>query len=386
VSDPRAPVLDWIHTQGRFIEDAVAFVEGLAAALLDAGVPVGRITTGVPILHPQIDTSSVVWTPDGTEERSWTMKPEFYKQRRNSPLHAAYFEGRETRVPITPEPVDGEFGIVPDLREAGMTDYVVLPAPFSDGSYKALTFATSQSEGFTDEHLSALRAIIPALSMVLETQLLKRTARTLLDTYLGTQAGEQVLAGRVRRGYGEQIHAVIWFCDLRRSTPLAEALDPPSFLLLLADYFDCMGGAILDAGGLVLRYIGDAVLAIFPIRDDGPRAACRAAIGAAREAFARLDALNDKRVASGQEALGAGVGLHLGDVVYGNIGTASRLEFTVIGSAANLAARVEGMCKTLDERLVFSQSVADQLEEDARSLGRHALRGVGEPIELFSVD
>ena len=147
-----------------------------------------------------------------------------------------------------------------------------------------------------------------------------------------------------------------------------------------------MAGAVLDADGLVLRYIGDAVLAIFPIRDDDRRGACVAAAGAAREALARLDALNVKRTEAGQTPLGAGIGLHLGDVVYGNIGTAGRLEFTVIGSAANTAARVEGMCKQLDERLVLSSTVAAHLDEQPRSLGHHALRGVGDEVELFTLD
>jgi adenylate cyclase len=381
---PAERLIAWLHAEGRLVDSAKEFAGRVGPELRAVGLPVDRLTTGIPLLHPQLDSSAAIWEDDEADERLFAMAPENYKMRLNSPLHAAYFDGESTRVPITPEPVEGEFGVVPDLRAKGYTDYVCYPAPFSDGTNKAMTFATRAAGGFDEEHLATLEGVMPAFAMALEVVSLKRTARSLLDTYLGERAGEQVLAGQVRRGHGEQMHAVIWFCDLRRSTPLAESLDPAAFLLLLADYFDCMAAAVLDGGGLVLRYIGDAVLAIFPT-DEGDAHAARAAVAAATEALRRLDALNEERVARGEEALGAGIGLHLGDVMYGNIGTASRLEFTVIGSAANTAARVEGLCKTLGERLVFSSVVAEHLEEEVRSLGAHALRGVGGELEVYTL-
>jgi adenylate cyclase len=192
-----------------------------------------------------------------------------------------------------------------------------------------------------------------------------------------------VLAGQIRRGDGEDLHAVIWFCDLRDSTPLADSMSRVEFLRLLNEFFECVLGPVLEQKGEVLRFIGDAALAIFPIPqgDVAERAgAARRAVQAARAAVERMAAFNAQR----ERKLRFGIGLHLGHVLYGNIGTPTRIEFTVIGAAANEAARIEGFCKTLDVPLVLSEPVARHVA-DCVSLGSHRLRGVGEPIELFTL-
>lgn len=190
------------------------------------------------------------------------------------------------------------------------------------------------------------------------------------------------------------IHAVIWFCDLRDSTRLAEITPVDSFLGVLNDFFDCMAGAVLDHGGEVLRYIGDAALAIFPIGDTSKileeacmpsEGACKRALDAAREARQRIDALNERRQVAGDPPIRFGLALHVGDVMYGNIGVPQRLEFTVIGKAANEAARLEGMCKELGHPILISSAFPRCFPGEMISLGTHALRGVSEAQEIFTL-
>ena len=207
-----------------------------------------------------------------------------------------------------------------------------------------------------------------------------RKARNILDAYLGPNAGAKVLAGQIKRGDGEDIHAVIWFCDLRDSTALADSMSRRDFLSILNEYFECTLEPVLQRKGEVLRFIGDAALAIFPI-DGRPREACAAAVEAAREALARMEKANKKRPLP----LRFGIGLHLGELTYGNIGTPGRIEFTVIGAAANEAARIESLCKQLEVDLLVSEHVARVLPIRWRSMGSHTLRGVGDKIELFTL-
>ena len=235
--------------------------------------------------------------------------------------------------------------------------------------------------------------MIPMLARLAEVHALRRTAKTVLQTYLGRQTGERVLEGLIHRGDGQEIHAVIWLCDLRGSTRLADTMPRQAFLDLLNEYFECMAGAVMSHDGEVLKFIGDALLAIFPIgaASEHPETCSRhqrasvAALAAAREAMQRMDALNQARRDRGEPPLAFGIALHLGDVMYGNIGAPGRLDFTVIGPAANEAARLEAMCKTLGRPIIISSQFARVLPEPLVSLGFHALRGVHEPNELFTL-
>jgi adenylate cyclase len=194
-----------------------------------------------------------------------------------------------------------------------------------------------------------------------------------------------VLEGQIKRGDGEELDAVIWFSDLRDSTPLSRSLGERRFLDLLNDYFEATAGAVLEHGGEVLRFIGDASLAVFPTSRESPQAACTRAVAAARAARDRARESNAKRVKAGLPPFNCGVGLHLGRVLYGNIGTPDRLEFSVIGAAANEAARIEALCKDTGKDVVLSESVVAQLDERWPSLGKFELRGVPQPMEVFAL-
>ncbi len=223
---------------------------------------------------------------------------------------------------------------------------------------------------------------------------MQRSAEDLLKTYLGERTGERVLAGRTKRGEGEKIHAVIWLCDLRDSTRLSESVAMEEFLRALNDFFDCTAGAVLEHGGEILSYIGDAVFAIFPIggterplreacfREEG---ACAAALAAARDARSRVDALNQRRETRGEPLLEFGLALHVGDVLYGNLGVPQRMQLTVIGAAANEASRLAGMCKSLGRWVLVSSAFPPCFPKQMVSLGHHALRGVETPQEIFTL-
>jgi adenylate cyclase len=269
-----------------------------------------------------------------------------------------------------------------------------MPLVFSDGETHVITFETDRRGGFTDAELCVMRDVVRVLARLLETHAVRRAAKTLLETYLGKHTGARVLQGLVKRGDGEDIHAVIWFCDLRDSTPLADSMPRTAFLGVLNDFFDCMAGAVLDHGGEVLRFIGDAALAIFPtgtsscgVRREccATATACHAALEAAQDAQARMTVLNRKRARSGEPPLRYGLALHMGDVTYGNIGVPGRLEFTVIGAAANEAARMEGLCKTLNQPLLISSEFRRCFPGKVVSLGFHTLRGVSDPEEIFTL-
>ena len=223
---------------------------------------------------------------------------------------------------------------------------------------------------------------------------MERSAENLLKTYLGERTAERVLAGQTKRGEGEKIHAVIWLCDLRESTRLSETVVVEEFFRSLNEFFDCTAGAVLEHGGEVLSYIGDAVFAIFPIGGtERPlreacfpeEGACAAALAAALDARERVDALNQRRKAKGEPSLDFGLAIHVGDVMYGNLGIAQRMQFTVIGAAANEASRLAGMCKDLGRWVLVSSAFPHCFPNQMVSLGHHVMRGVDTPQEIFTL-
>jgi adenylate cyclase len=356
----------------------------LALRLIDGGVDLSRITTGVPVLHPQLFSYSGLWERGkGVTERLYRADGSQDAILSNSPIKSAY-EGSSFRSRLGGPATTGEFPILADLRAAGMTDYVVLPLPFSDGTNKALSLATVQDGGFSDDELTLFAAMTPAVAANLETQSLQRMARTLLDTYVGRQAGGRVLAGQIRRGMGETIRAVIWLSDLRGFTSLSESLARDALIELLNDYFGPMCNAVEANGGEVLKFIGDAMLAIFPVGDDAAQAS-RNALGAARAAMAAVNAENVRRGTAGIPKIHYGLALHVGDVMYGNIGGDARLDFTVIGPAVNLTSRIESMCKALNRSPLLSAEFARLSGVEAEVLGEFELKGVGEKQQIYGL-
>jgi adenylate cyclase len=384
-----SPVVDWLMDGARGVNLPQDVLKGIGDGLVKCGMPLHRAAVFVTTLHPSIMGRAFFWR--GVDEAVEVAEAAYSLRQSDiyvgSPVAKILDGGPEIRRRLEQPDCPVDFPILEDMKTEGVTDYIVQPLEFSSGEIHAVSWSTKRAGGFTDAEYAALKQVQVALARIAEIYALKRIAKNLLDAYLGEQVGAKVLAGQIKRGDGAEVHAVIWFCDLRGSTPLADSMTRQEFLSLLNDYFECMAGAVLDNGGEVLRFIGDAVLAVFPVTAEGQAVAeaCEAALAAAKDAIGRMTALNETREANGRPALGYGIGLHLGDVMYGNIGTPNRIEFTVIGAAANEAARVESLTKDLGVTFLMSERVVDHLKGNWPSLGRHRLRGVGEDIELFTI-
>ena len=389
----------WLLTTGWEFEAVAELVGAFSQRLLREGIPVIRLRLTLRTLHPQLVGVTYTWERDKEEVATFEAPHSILASDdyRNSP-YAAIFEGaggmrRRLDVPGA----ELEFPVLKELHARGATDYVAMPVYFRDGQINAMTIATDRPGGFEAAELERVYGALPALGKVTELHAMRRTARTLLETYLGMHTGERVLKGLVKRGDGEEIYAVIWFCDLRGSVALADSMERSEFVAVLNDFFDCTAGSVLAHGGEVLRFIGDAVLAIFPIdaaaaaplerADQCPchQRSCGAAVAAAREALDRLASLNGERKGRGEPPLGVGIAMHLGEVMYGNIGVPERLEFSVIGAAANEAARLQSLCKELQRPVLASREFARVMPGAWISLGRHALRGLGDPREIFAL-
>jgi adenylate cyclase len=279
------------------------------------------------------------------------------------------------------------YGILDDLKAEGATDYVAMPVRFSTGQLNLVSLTSDRPGGFTTEMLDCLYRLMPIFGLAAETLAVRMLAANLLDTYVGHEAGERILAGTVERGSGAGVRAVIWFCDLRGFTALADTLDRDETLSLLNGYFEAVGDPVMEEGGEILKFIGDAVLAMFPLdRGRSDRDAARAACRAAWRATERLAELNDVRRVEGKPPVDHGIALHIGEVMWGNIGTRQRLDFTVIGPAVNLAARLERMTRDLGRRVVASDAFARACGSGRlEPLGRHTVRDIAQPVAIHAL-
>jgi adenylate cyclase len=376
------PVLDWLDAGAPGTRRPEEVLMQLCRILLGCGVSLHRVAVFVRTLHPNVAGRAFFWRADREEVEVDEAEHSFIGSEEHlaSPIYAVWSTNREVRRRLADPACPMDYPVLGDLRAEGVTDYLAMPLRFVSGEVHCATFATRRPGGFTDAEIAALHRLLPPFTRLAEVYANMRKARNILDAYLGPAAGEKVLAGRIKRGDSEDIDAVIWFCDLRESTALADSMGRREFLALLNDYFECVLGPVLERGGQVLRFIGDAALAIFPV-DGRPAEACARALAAAREALARMEKLNQAR----PRRLRFGIGLHMGQLTYGNIGTPTRIEFTVVGAAANEAARIESLCKDLDVDLLVSEPVARALPGAFRSLGSHTLRGVGDKMQLFTV-
>lgn len=389
----------WLLTIGWEFESVAELVEAFSRQLVKQGIPVTRLRLTLRTLHPQLVGVTYTWERDkeGIDTFEAPHSILASDDYRNSP-YAALFEGAggmRRRLDVPDAKL--EFPVLKNLHARGATDYVAMPFYFRDGQINAMTIATDRPGGFSAAELERVYDALPALGKVVELHAMRRTARTLLETYIGRHTGERVLKGLVKRGDGEEIYSVIWFCDLRDSVALADSLKRTDFVGTLNDFFDCTAGSVLSHGGEVLRFIGDAVLAIFPMDAAAAaplahadqcaehKRACRAAVAAARDGMERLESLNRERGKNRAPLLRAGIAMHLGEVMYGNIGVPERLEFSVIGAAANEAARLQSLCKELDRPVLASREFARVMPGIWTPLGRHALRGLDKPREIFGL-
>jgi adenylate cyclase len=382
-----APVVDWLLREGRIGTDPASLVERVAGRLLEAGAPLWRMRLGFFTIHPQLAAWAYIWT------RGQPIRVEripYGVQRTGaylgSPAQEMVESGKLVRHRLdrlSPE----DHRVLHELAAAGGRDYALLPLTFSDGSRNVMAIATDVAQGFSSHDLANFETLSDALSPVLEVAATRRVAETLLDTYVGHRTGGRVLQGEIHRGGAETIQAALWYSDLRDFTPLTENLPTPQLLAMLNEYFETVAAAVTARGGEILRFIGDAMLVVFSAdAARGLAPACCAAVDAALDAFAKLEAVNARRRERGEAEIRFGVGLSSGEVAYGNVGAPDRLDFTVIGPAVNRAARLEALTKELGVPLLMTAPFARCLDRPVRFLGQRALKGLAEPVEVCALE
>ena len=372
------PLIDWLLRDAWMCNSAAELTEQFGQRMVDVGIPLWRLSIGIRTLHPQLASRNYLWLRGEGGAKEFGMPQDMLSQPAylNSPVRhvSEGLGGVRQRLDVEGE-TEFRFPVMDDLRAQGGTDYVAMPLPFSDGGINTMTLTSDHPEGFSTADLGAVYQCVFGLSRFFETLTLRQNTRTLLTTYLGQRSGTRVLNGETQRGTGEEIRAAILYCDLRDSTQLAAAMPRDAYLDLLNNYFEMAAEPVLSRWGEVLKFIGDAVLAIFPVESD-PAAACGLARDAALEIVARLAETKDP-------PLRCAIGVHVGEVTFGNVGAPERLDFTVIGSAANLAARLSEQCKVLDQPVLFSSDVRKYLPEGMTSLGQHELRNVPDATHVY---
>jgi adenylate cyclase len=379
-------VVDWL-TNGtrdeRFIDDIFA---QMCIRLQQAGIPLKRATLHVQINHPQWLGARMTWS-DGMKGAEIARVDYDVRERSEyigSPANEIHEGADELRENLERDPSLGrKHALYDEMRANGLTDYVAWPLYHTLGKRHIVTFATGRRGGFDPAHIAALKKLLPVLALVSEIRIKNRLARTLLETYVGSHAGELILAGAIRRGTGTTVRAAIMICDLRDFTKISDNWPRDDVIDLLNDYFDAMSEPIARHGGEILKFIGDGLLAIFPLQDPN---ACANLLHAVTEARQAMIALNERNNATGRAPLNYGIGVHVGDVMYGNIGSASRLDFTVIGPAVNMASRLEALTKQLGRKVLLSRDFAELVQPkfELEHVGKHEVRGFSDPIELFA--
>jgi adenylate cyclase len=392
------PLHAWLIDAGLASLPVGELLDSFCRRLVAAGVPLTRGFLSTATLHPQRRANSVTWQNGAIVEET-----EFgYAYMHTPGWQASPFRHMlETRTRRLHRRLVGEgalldFPVLAEFRAAGHTEWLALTYGFGTaldhrkGSQLGVvsSWATDRAGGWRESELAAVEELVGTLALAVQVSGTQATTRDVLATYLGTDAADRVLAGHVRRGSVGRFAAVILYADLRGFTDFAEVTAPEEVTRRLNGYFDCMGEALATSGGEILKFLGDGVLAVFLPRDGGGKpAVAAAALAAAQEILARVAALNEAEAAAGRPALAIDIALHEGDVTYGNVGTAERLDFTAIGPAVNEATRLEGLCKALGRNLLISDSfvlAAPALRPQLQSLGRHRLRGVRKPREVFT--
>jgi adenylate cyclase len=389
----------WVVGRGLAGASETELLDGFCERCCAAGLALSRSLALIDTLHPVYEGRGFRWRADGSEtERVIEYRPTNQGENAANWQKSAFYQlwtsgedelrrriGHGDRV---------DFLYLEAMRDEGERDFLALAHRFARAGVIGEMdcffshWTTQCATGFSDPDVAALRRLVPSLGLAIKCASLARIAGTLVEVYLGRDAGRRVLSGRIARGVADRIRAVLWFSDLQGYTTITDTAEADEIIPLLNDYADAVISAIHDAGGDVLKLIGDGVLAIFTAEDSGD--ACRAALRAEAKLRQRIRALNERRTAEGRPVTSVYLGLHIGDVFYGNIGSDARLDFTVVGPAVNEVSRIASMCQSVGRGVVLSSDFAGAAPAAERaklvSVGRFALRGVGRSQELFTLD
>jgi adenylate cyclase len=377
----------WLLSKGDRYPGLRELTGDLAAKIGAAGIPVERINLGVFAHHPVLAGYAVLWDRSGELievpiRREDMVKPMY----RDSPIRLLVESEESINYDLEDPTVGQEYPVLAEFRDAGLTHYIGYSIPFGDEGVAVLTLCSKSPGGFDVEIVHGLTSLFPALRLLINLVESRRLAQTVMRTYLGRNTAELVLAGEIQRGQGEVIEAAIWLCDLRDFTSMTSELGSLAMIEVMNEYFDCMAEAVWEYEGEILKFMGDAMLVVFRVSDEVSVAiAAQRASSAAVDAQRRLGLLSERRLAKGKQPLRTGIAVHLGKVIYGNIGASTRLDFTVMGNAVNLVARIQKLTGDLDEEVLFSGQVAAHLERSVVSLSEYELKGIGESVEIYKL-
>lgn len=375
------PLIDWLFREAAQITTPEDLTRALGEKLLEHGVAVSRLSVMIWSLHPMIVGRNITWSKGHDEVTTFAPSYELHDHPSyvNSPLRHVSNGLGGVRQRLDVANFRASFPIMEDLRKQGATDYVAMPLPFSDGRTNVLTLTSDHPGGFTTANLGLVFECVAVISRFYEVFTQRQTAQSLLETYVGKRTGARVLGGEIRRGEGDEINAAIMFCDLRGSTLLEERLERRDYIAMLNDYFETVSSIVHDHGGEVLKFIGDAVLAVFPADADA-EAARMQAVHSAVEITERMAEIRDQQ----GRPVDCAIGLSYGAVTYGNVGSRERLDFTVIGQAANIAARLGDYGKASGYRIVVSEDIMPCCDSWT-DLGDVTLHNVSRPVRCFGI-
>ncbi len=376
------PLIDWLMRGASLSDTPEAFTKALAEKMLEHGIAIQRLSILAWSLHPLIAGKHFIWEKGEDEilTRAPTYEIHDHPAFINSPLRHVSNGLGGVRQRVNDENPHNSFPIIEDLRAKGATDYVAMPLPFSDGRTNVLTLSCDHPDGFTTENLGLVFECSAVIARFYEVFMQRENAQVLLETYVGKRSGARVLGGEIRRGDGDEIDAAIMFCDLRNSTSLEESLDRDAYINLLNEFFETVSGIVDGNGGEVLKFIGDAVLAVFPAGEEPAQARANAQ----QAATEIVEKLAELRSADPDIHCDCSIGVSYGRVTYGNVGSRERLDFTVIGQAANVAARLGEHSKSTGYRIVVSQDIEPACC-NAIPLGDIKLRNVSQPVTCFAL-
>lgn len=387
-ADVATEITDWLIGEARLMGDSVAIVDGFARRLIEAGVPLWRFRAAQRLKNPLLAAWGVIWRADLETPHIYTIRNELLQTNTwiGSPFQYVVNSGKSFRRRLFDLDSSADHSVLHELVADGATDFFVMPIYYGDGSVQGASMVSNHPNGFSDVHLALFETLAIPLAAAMEPAAMRRSSTSLLRTYLGDGPANAVVDGAISRGDVAHIDAVVMITDLRGFTDKSARWDGSELLAALDSYFELTVDAVRRHDGDILKFLGDGLLAVFPIAEgSGTAKACRASIAAALDARKALATLNQERESHGKEPLEFGTGLHVGPVSYGNIGSPDRLDFTVIGGTVNMASRIQDLCKGTGYPILGTTAVASHSTDVVTSVGHHDIRGLSEAIELFSI-
>lgn len=396
---PRLQLMNWLVSQGLEGLPENDLIRGFCERCRAGGLDLSRALVFIDTLHPIFEGRGFRWNDTATNESdAFEYGPTDQGDRatnwRRSVFYHMLENGQQEMALDLAEGAAQNFGMIDDLAAKGHKHFVSYVHQFGEAGTMGQMdcvysyWTTRRDDGFGEQGMAALRDLVPVLGLAIKSAAQADIAKTLGRVYLGRDASEQVLGGRIMRGVTERINAVLWFSDLRGSTAISEGMEPSEIIPFLNDYAQASIDAIHEAGGEVLKLIGDGVLGMFT--HDNLAVAKRAALRAEHRFRRNMHTLNTRRAADQRPVTTAHVGLHVGEVFYGNIGSEDRLDFTVVGPAVNEVSRIASMCRSVERELLMSSAFRSGLDAAGRnylvSTGRFALRGISRAQELYTLD